>query len=101
MPSPIHHLRELRQLAERYGLPLETLDRLSLRPREVARGTGFSSAKISDWIADGRLPSVKIDGSVAVLMVDLLNFLERHRRVTTSQKESPRARALRILGEVP
>ena len=99
-------LRELRRLAARHGLPLQTLDRLGLRPGEVARGTGFSASKVDEWIAAGRLPSVKIDGSVTVLMVDLLEFLEGHRRAgvprsTAQAHEGSRTRALRLLGEVP
>ena len=95
-------LTELRRLAARFGLPLELVDRLSLRPGEVAKGTGFSTSKVNEWIATGRLPSVKIDGSVTVLMVDLLGFLEDHRRDgSVCPSRSPKARALELLGELP
>ena len=99
-------LTELRRLAARYGLSLELLDRLSLRPSEVTTGTGFSNSKVNEWISNGRLPSIKVDGSVAVLIVDLLEFLEAHRRSGTLQGsgkggDNPRMRALRMLDEVP
>ena len=77
-------LEQLRALAHRYGVPLDCVDRLSLRPREVAQVTGFSRSKVDDWIASGRLPSVRVDSCVSVLVSDLISFLEQHRRVGVS-----------------
>ena len=79
MPSPAQTLKELRRLASRYGIALELVDRLTLRPREVARTTGFSHRTVEGWIASGALPAVKIGAAVAVPVADLLRFLEDHR----------------------
>lgn len=71
-------LAELRRLTTRYGLPLEVIDRISLRPFEVARAIGVSPRKVTEWIASGRLPALKPDGVVLVALQDLLAFLESH-----------------------
>jgi hypothetical protein len=48
-------LEELRRLASRHGIPVEFVDRLTLRPREVARLTGFSRRTVERWLAFGEL----------------------------------------------
>lgn len=40
-----------------------TVDRLAYRPAEAARMLGISRAKLYQFLADGTLPSVKLDGS--------------------------------------
>ncbi len=79
MPSPAQTLKELRRLASRYGIALELVDRLTLRPREVARTTGFSHRTVEGWIASGSLPAIKIGAAFAISVADLLRFLENHR----------------------
>jgi excisionase family DNA binding protein len=74
-------LEELRRLASRYGVPVEIADRLTLRPREVARATGFGLRTVERWIAAGRLPAIRVDDGVAVALHDLLRFLEENRAV--------------------
>ena len=81
-------LEELRRLAARYGLPVDVANRLTLRPREVASATGFGLRKVQCWIAAGRLPAIRVDGSVAIALQDLLRFLEENRAVAT--KSAPR-----------
>ena len=76
-------LDELRRLAARYGVPVEVADRLTLRPREVARATGFGLRTVERWIATGRLPAIRVDEGVAVALHDLLRFFEENRAVPT------------------
>ncbi len=76
-------LEELRRLAARYGVPVEVADRLTLRPREVARATGFGLRTVERWIATGRLPAIRLDEGVAVALHDLLRFFEENRAVPT------------------
>jgi excisionase family DNA binding protein len=76
-------LEELRRLAARYGVPVEVADRLTLRPREVARATGFGLRTVERWIATGRLPAIRVDEGVAVALHDLLRFFEENRAVPT------------------
>ena len=75
-------LRDLRRMADRWGIPLECSERLALRPREVARSIGFSLSTVEGWIRAGRLRAVQPDpkGGVAVLVVDLIEFLEANYR---------------------
>ncbi len=93
-------LAELRRLASRYGIALELVDRLTLRPREVARSTGFSLRTVEGWIASGSLPAVKIGAAVAVPVADLLRFLENHRlRAESSQPRSVAEQARSLIEE--
>jgi hypothetical protein len=71
-----NHLEELRRLAGRYAIPFDLLDRLTLRPREVAHATGLSLRLIEDLIAKGNLPARKVRGVVVVPVLSLLRFLE-------------------------
>jgi len=77
--SAAERLDELRHLAARYGVAIELLDRLTLRPREVARATGASLRTVETWIADRILRAVRVRGMVLVPLQDLLAFLEDHR----------------------
>ena len=64
-------LEQLRRLAAAYGLPLGILDRLTLRPREVARTTGLSLRKVEQLVETGRLPAVKVDRVVLTIRTDI------------------------------
>ena len=80
MASPVNQLEDLRRLAKRYGMELDILDRLSLRPREVARTTGFSLRTVEGWVSRGELPVIEVPGGIAIALADLLRFLESGRR---------------------
>ncbi len=69
-------LEELRRLATRYAIPLDLVDRLSLRPREVARSLGVSLRKVRSLIESGRLPACRVDEAVVVPVAAILRFLE-------------------------
>ena len=64
--APQHpDLAELRELAESYGLPVETLvSRLALSLDEVARAVGVSKRTAEGWLARGEFPSAWKDGSI-------------------------------------
>ena len=79
-------LAELRQIASRFGIPLEVADRLTLRPTEIARITGIGLRKVRELIATERLAACKVDGVVIVPVVDLLEFLEAHQYVGSRPK---------------
>lgn len=90
-------LEELRRLAHRYGIPLDLVDRLTLRPREVARVTGFSLLTVRKWIDSGELEVIQVPGGLAVSLADLLRFLEQHKVARQRRKSASladRARAL-------
>jgi excisionase family DNA binding protein len=98
--TPSRQLEELRRLAARYGLPIDVADRLTLRPREVARATGFGLRTVERWIAAGRLPAIRVDEGVAVALQDLLRFLEENRAVPTqSAPTSLKDRARLVIKE--
>ena len=59
-------LQELRRLAHRYGISLDLVDRLTLRPREVARVTGFSLLTVHKWIDSGELEVIQAPRGPAV-----------------------------------
>jgi excisionase family DNA binding protein len=95
-PCAAEQLDELRRLAARYGIAIELLDRLTLRPREVAHTTGASLRTVETWIADGILRAVRVRGVVFVPLQDLLAFLEEHREeARVSPPNSLRGRAAR------
>ena len=93
-------LVQIRELADRYGLPLETLcGRIALRPREVARSLGVSLTCVEGWIRSGKLATSRPDRIVLVPLADLLDFLERHRHVAAPRRarEGLRDRAAALL----
>jgi excisionase family DNA binding protein len=100
MRKAASQLEELRRLAARYGVPVDVADRLTLRPREVARATGFGLRTVERWIATGRLSSIRVEEGVAVALQDLLRFLEENRAVPTqSAKTSLKNRARLFIEE--
>ena len=91
-------LQELRRLASQYGLPLDLVDRLGLRPLEIARTLGASERKVREWIETERLPASKIDDMVIVPLVELLRFLEENRYVGgRPEKRTLRERAVEFV----
>ena len=82
-------LESLRALASQHGIPVDCIDRVAMRPGRVAHALDVSVRKVHDWIASGQIPSVRVEGVVRVPVVDLLRFLEEHRRVGAG---SPNAR---------
>lgn len=96
-PSASDRLRELRAQAARYGLELELLDRLALRPREVAHALGVSHRTVEGWIASGQLAASKPERAVLVSLPDLLAFLDAHRLAPRSAAEALADRAQRFL----
>ena len=69
-------LEELRRLAARYAIPLDLVDRLSLRPGEVARALGIKPRNVRSLIESGRLPASRVDRAVVVPVASILRFLE-------------------------
>jgi excisionase family DNA binding protein len=47
-----------------------------LKVTEAARELNVSRAKAWEWVRDGRLPSVKIDGILRIRQTDLDAFVE-------------------------
>jgi len=94
-------LAELRQLASQYGVAIELVDRLTLRPGEVARVTGVALRTVREWIAKERLAACKIDNLVLVPVLDLLRFLDAHPYLGSRPQEgSLRDRAAAFIEEV-
>jgi len=71
-----HRIAELKALIASWGLPLATLDRVTLRIEEVAATTGLSVSLVRTLIRDGELPAVKVRSVPLVRTSDLLTFLE-------------------------
>lgn len=100
-PAPAR-IEELRRLAARYGLPLELLDRIALRPREVAGALGVGLRKVEDWIASGRLGARKPDeGVVVVPLHELLAFLDDHPYAPRESGGSVSEQARRLIESAP
>ncbi len=83
MDAAAAQLAELRRLAARYAIPLDLVDRLGLRPREIARTLGLSLRKVRSLIESGRLPASRVDNSVVVPLLEILRFLEANPYVPT------------------
>ena len=96
MTLRVHHddIEELRRLASEYGIPLDVVDRLSLRPAEVARTTGIGERTVRRWIETGRLRASKIDTMVVVPVIEVLRFLEENQYVARPQQRPLRERAI-------
>lgn len=95
-------LEELRRLAARYGLSLALLDRIALRPREVAGALGVGLRKVEDWIASGRLGARKPDeGVVVVPLHELLAFLDDHPYAPRRAGGGLQERARRLIDAAP
>lgn len=93
-PSTSAELESLRVLASQYGIPVDCIDRFAMRPSRVAHALDVSVRKVHDWIANGQIPSVHVGGVVRVPVVDLLRFLEEHRRVGVGSPTSQRNESL-------
>ena len=76
-------LEELRRLAARHAIPLDLVDRLTLRPHETARALGVSPRKVRGLIESGRLPASRVDNAVVVPVLEILRFLEANPYVPT------------------
>ena len=57
-----------------------------LRAREIAALTGVKLRTVRRWIADGRLPSVKVGGARLVARTDLVRLLTP---TTSNTTDSP------------
>jgi excisionase family DNA binding protein len=53
------------------------MDKLMLRPAETAQAIGISRSKVYQLLANGRLPCVRIDGSVRVPVDQLRRWINR------------------------
>jgi Helix-turn-helix domain len=88
-------LESFRVLAAQHGVPIDCIDRFALQPGRVARALDVSVRRVRGWISTGALPSVRIGGVVRVQVVDLLRFLEEHRRLGTGNPKAQRQATLR------
>ena len=52
-----------------------------LRAQEVAEMLGLSKKHVYRMATERKLPSVKFGGSLRFLLQDLIQYVERHRRV--------------------
>jgi len=64
-----------------------------LRPEEAAERLGVGRSKVFEWLGDGRLPSVKLDGSRRIAEADLAAFIARHRVDAGTEQASALATA--------
>jgi excisionase family DNA binding protein len=87
-------LESLRVLASQHGIPVDCIDRFAMRPGRVAHALDVSVRKVHDWIASGQIASIRVGGVVRVPVVDLLRFLERHRRFGVESPDAQRPRSL-------
>ena len=53
------------------------MDRILLRPTEVAEATGLGRSKVYELLASGALPSIRIGGSVRVPVAQLREWIDR------------------------
>ncbi len=63
-------------LSPALGIPSDAPYRLTYRPAEVAQLLGLGRSKTLALIADGTIPSVKIDRARLVLHTDLVAYVE-------------------------
>ena len=87
-------LESLRVLASQHGIPVDCIDRFAMQPGRVAHALDVSIRKVQGWIASGEIPSIRVGGIVRVPVVDLLRFLERHRRVGVGSPDAQPPRSL-------
>jgi excisionase family DNA binding protein len=100
VPIVAGEMQHLHQLAERFGIPIERfVDRIGLRPREIAQTLGVAPRTVENWIESGRLRAVKVGRIVIVPTVALFEFLDRHEHRRETRVRSVRAKALALLGE--
>src|SRR4051812_34326314 len=57
--------------------PVSLADKLLLSDREVALLTGSSRSKVRQWLKDGRLRSLRLDGLRKVRREDLAAFIDQ------------------------
>jgi len=102
-PATPTQLDELRRLAARYGLSVETVvDRIALRPKEIASTLGVALRTVEGWIAEGSLPAAKRGRVVMVALVDLLRFLEENQvQPRTRNPRNLQEKAASLIGKVP
>jgi excisionase family DNA binding protein len=60
------------------------MDNLLLKIPEVATSLGISRAKVYELMADGSLPSVKIDGCRRIRASDLVGYVDGLATLTSS-----------------
>ncbi len=65
------------------------MERLLLRPSEVAEALGVSRTKAYELIARGELPSVRVGHSLRVSADDLAAWIQRLRETEFSGEETP------------
>jgi len=97
LPTP-EVLADLREAAERWGLPVETLvGRLALRIDEVAHALGVHRRTVEEWVARDVFPGAWTERKVTrIPVLDVLRFMESRRR-REAQGTRLRDRARRFL----
>ncbi len=53
------------------------MDRILLRPMEVAEAIGVGRSKVYELLASGALPSIRIGGRVRVPVAELREWIDR------------------------
>lgn len=91
-------LEHTRRLLAQQGVPVEALDRLAVSPRVAARLLAVSPSMVEKLVGSGELPAFNVGRAVRIELVELVEFMERNRKVgRPAAPRSARARALALL----
>jgi excisionase family DNA binding protein len=91
-------LERARRLAAETGIPLAGVDRLAVSPRIAARLLSLSLSMVEKLIARGDIPAFHAGRVVRVELVDLVEFMERNRKVPRAGEDGPlRERAVALI----
>lgn len=66
----------------------ETVERMLLRPREVAQATGYSRSKTYELIAAGVIPSMRVGKCVRVPVDALRKWIEQQTKENAAHSQS-------------
>lgn len=82
-------LEHARRLGTEMGLPLAGLDCLAVSLRTAARLLSVSHSQVEKLVARGELPAFRVGRSVRVELVEVVEFIERNRRVRNPCPHQP------------
>lgn len=67
------------------------MDKILLRPVEVAEVTGLGKSKVYELLARGEMPSIRIDGSVRIPVDQLRDWITRKAVASVAESEPANA----------
>ena len=92
-------LAALREAAQRYGIPVDSLvGRLTLRVDEVAQALGVSPRTVQGWVASGRIGASRPGRVLLIPPADVLRLLDAT-KVRPAVVDDTRSRATQLIRE--